>query len=101
MHWGWARSETCETVDRLLSNAVKYSLQSTETLCLTRPRRELVISVRDQGGGHCSPRSKSESSSASTSVVSLKRLNNKATRVIPAKAEIQKVRTVDSVSNTE
>jgi hypothetical protein len=36
-----------------------------------------------------------------TSVVSLKRLNNKATRVIPAKAGIQKVRTVDSVSSTE
>jgi hypothetical protein len=35
------------------------------------------------------------------SVVSLKRLNNKATRVIPAKAGIQKVRTVDSVSSTE
>ena len=34
------------------------------------------------------------------SVVSLKRLNNKATRVIPAKAGIQKVRTVDSVSST-
>jgi len=54
MHWGWARSETCETVDRLLSNAVKYSLQNTETLCLTRPRRELAISVWDQGGGYCS-----------------------------------------------
>jgi hypothetical protein len=36
-----------------------------------------------------------------SSVVSLKRLNNKATRVIPAKAGIQKVRTVDSVSSTE
>ena len=36
-----------------------------------------------------------------SSVVSLRRLNNTATRVIPAKAGIQKVRTVDSVSSTE
>ena len=34
-------------------------------------------------------------------VVSLKRLNNRVTRVIPAKAGIQKVCTVDSVSSTE
>jgi hypothetical protein len=35
------------------------------------------------------------------SVVSLKTLNNRATRAIPAKAGIQKVCTVDSVSSTE